>query len=246
MKSVTIIGAGFAGLSAACCLAKEGFQVTVIEKNEQAGGRASVFEEQGFVFDMGPSWYWMPDVFEHFFSLFGKKIEDYYELIRLDPSYRIYWKEDEFTDIPASADELGLLFESWEPGAFHKFKRFLSDSKLKYEKGMNDLVYKPSLSLFEFADASLIPSLVALQLFSSLKNEVRKIFKDSRIQRILEFPVYFLGALPENTPALYSLMNYADLVLGTWYPKGGMSMIPVAMKNLATELGVTFKFNTPL
>jgi phytoene desaturase len=245
-KSAVVIGSGFSGLSVASCLAKEGYKVTVLEKNEMAGGRCSVFSDSGFTFDMGPSWYWMPDTFEHYFSIFGKKVSDYYQLEQLDPSYRIFWGKDNETDIPAAMSKLEELFESWEKGAAEKLRQYMKEAAYKYERGINDFVYRPSNSWVEFADPTLLPDLLKMQLLSSLESHVRGMFKDERIRRILEFPVYFLGALPSKIPALYSLMNYADLQLGTWYPKGGMYKIVEGMEQLAKELGVTFHYHTPV
>lgn len=245
-KKVIVIGAGFSGLSAACELAKQGLEVTVAEKNECAGGRASVFSAEGFTFDMGPSWYWMPDVFEWFFAQYGKKVQDYYELKRLDPGYRVFFGKNDTTDIPASLDKLYDLFEQLEPGSSKNLKKFLTDAAYKYEVGMKDLVHKPCNNIMEFVDARLLKSLFKIQLFTSLRKEVYTKFKNDRIRKILEFPVYFLGALPSNTPALYSILNYADLALGTWYPLGGMFKIVEGMQKMAEELGVKFMFNSPV
>lgn len=242
-KKVVVIGSGFAGLSSACELASKGYQVTILEKNESAGGRASMFEAEGFKFDMGPSWYWMPDVFESFFKRYGYSVSDFYELIRLDPGYRIYYGQDDKMDVPASKQELRSLFEELEPGSGKKLDEFLKEAAYKYEKGINDLVYRPSRSIMEFADVSLLKDLFRLQLFSSIKKDIRSRFKNDKLIKLLEFPVYFLGALPENTPALYSLMNYADLELGTWYPMGGMHEIIKAMVTVAERLGVTIAYD---
>ncbi len=243
-KHIVVIGSGFSGLSAACALAKEGFKVTLLEKNESAGGRASVFSEKGFVFDMGPSWYWMPDVFEWFFDLYGYKPSDFYELVRLDPAYRIYFSSDDFIDMPASLAELYKLFEQLEPGSTPALQKFLNDAAYKYKVGMEDMVFKPCNSVLEFAELKMVKSLFTMQLFTSLRKEVYSKFKSEKIRKILEFPVYFLGALPSNTPALYSILNYADLVLGTWYPKGGMYKIIEGMQKVAENLGVEIHFNS--
>jgi len=244
MKDVIIIGSGFAGIASACYLAQAGKKVSVLEKNESVGGRASFFKAEGFSFDMGPSWYWMPDVFEKFFGDFGKKPSDYYELVRLDPGYKIFYgKNDEF-EVPASSKELGQMFEQLEPGAAAQFDKFLEDAKYKYERGINDLVNKPSLSALEFANPMLLKDLFALDLLSSIEGMVAKYFKHPKIRKILEFPSYFLGATPNKIPALYSLMNFADLQLGTWYPMGGMYEIIKGMKAVAEELGVEFITDT--
>ena len=235
-----VIGAGFAGLSAASFLAKKGWDVTIVEKNEMAGGRARKFEAEGFTFDMGPSWYWMPDVFEKYFGSFGKKVSDFYELQRLDPSYRVYFEKATW-DLPANYEALKNLFESIEPGAGNALDLFLAEAKYKYEVGVGKLVYQPSLSITEFIDFELIKGVFKLDVFQSMKTHIARYFKHPYIQFLMEFPVLFLGALPENTPALYSLMNYADIKGGTWYPKNGMYSIVEAMVKVAKSLGVQFK-----
>ena len=241
-KKVVVIGAGFAGLSAATHMARAGWEVHVLEKQATPGGRARQLKRNGFVFDMGPSWYWMPDVFERYFALFGKQVSDYYSLQRLDPSYRIYY-EQEAVDIPAGVPELKKLFESIEPGAAKQLDRFLTEAAYKYKTGMQNLVFKPGLSILEFADADVIRGVFKLDVFTSMKKHIRKYFHHPRLQQLLEFPVLFLGALPEDTPALYSLMNYADMEGGTWYPEGGMYSIVKAMTELAQEQGVQFHFS---
>jgi len=241
-RKVLIIGSGFAGLSAACFMAKGGWNVTVLEKHAAPGGRARQLKAQGFTFDMGPSWYWMPDVFERFFNCFGKKVSDYYTLHRLDPSYRIYTKHNEL-NIPAAYDSLKELFEKIEPGSAVKLDKFIREAEYKYKIGMNKLVYKPGRSLTEFFDIDVLSGIFRLNVFSSIKKHVCKYFKSEVLQQLMEFPVLFLGALPEKTPALYSLMNYAAIKGGTWYPQGGMYSIVKAMYNLAVELGVQFHFN---
>jgi len=242
-KRVVVIGAGFAGLSTACYLAKAGYRVTVLEKNDSAGGRARVFESNGFVFDMGPSWYWMPDVFEKFFADFGKKVSDYYQLLRLDPSYRVVFSKNDVWDIPADYGAFRNMLDAIEPGAAVKCDDFLKEAAYKYDVGVNDLVYRPSQSLTEFFDWRLAKGVFRLDVFTSMSKHIRKYFKDPRIIELMEFPVLFLGATPQNTPALYSLMNFADIKLGTWYPMGGMHNIVKAMHSLAIELGVNFIFD---
>jgi len=240
---VAVIGSGFSGISSACFLAKEGFDVTIFEKNSSPGGRARKFESQGFTFDMGPSWYWMPDVFESFFKQFNKEPSDYYQLERLDPSYRIFYSKEDVVDIPAGIFALCQVFEKLEPGSSIHLKKFLEEGKYKYEVGIHGLVYKPGLSFFELMDADLLKGIFKLHAFESVSTYVRKYFKHPKLIQLLEFPVLFLGAPPQKIPALYSLMNYADMALGTWYPKGGMYKIIEGMVKLAITLGVKFEFN---
>ena len=242
MKKVVIIGSGFAGMSAASFMAKEGWHVTVLEKHSMPGGRARKYSAEGFTFDMGPSWYWMPDVFERYFNCFNRKVSDYYHLERLDPSYRVYW-ENKQMDIPADYGKLLDLFESLEKGAAEKLNAFMKEAAYKYDVGINKLVQKPGRSLTEFIDIDLAKGVMKLDVFTSMKKHVGKFFKHPQLRFLMEFPVLFLGALPQHTPALYSLMNYADIKLGTWFPKGGMYAIVDGMHKLATELGVQFHFN---
>lgn len=244
MSSIAVIGSGFSGLSAAACLAQAGHQVTVLEKNSLPGGRARRFAEQGFVFDMGPSWYWMPEVFEKFYGRFGKTAADFYDLVRLDPSYRIFFGKGDIMDVPAGIPALSDLFEKREKGAGALLKKFLEEAKYKYEVGVNRLVHKPGLSITELADTELFKGLFKLDIFQSLATHVRKTFRDPGLRQLLEFPVLFLGASPGNTPALYSLMNYADMALGTWYPMGGMYQVVEAMERIAKDQGVSFEFNS--
>ncbi len=238
-----VIGSGFAGLSAATHLADAAFEVTILEKNDQSGGRARRFKTAGFTFDMGPSWYWMPDVFEQYFRSFGKSVSDYYELHRLDPSYRVYFGKSDYVDLSAQPDQLYALFERMEPGSSTKLKSFLDDAAYKYEVGIHDLARKPGRSLMEFADWRVAKGVLQLQLFSSIQKVIHRKFSNPKLRALLEFPVLFLGAMPRDTPALYSLMNYADMIGGTWYPKGGMHEIVQAMVSLAEEKGVRILYD---
>jgi phytoene desaturase len=242
-KHVVVIGSGFAGLSAATHLAASSCSVTLLEKNGSPGGRARKFEHQGFVFDMGPSWYWMPDVFDNYFDHFGKKVSDYYDLIRLDPSYAVIYGEEDTLDIPANLDEFKAMFERIEPGAGAQLDIFLAQAKYKYEVGIHDLVKKPSRSLLEFTSPGLLLDMLRMDIFQSMSKHVRKFFKSDKIIRLMEFPVLFLGETADNIPALYSLMNYADIALGTWYPKGGMHEIIKGMVKLAEEKGVQIRYD---
>ncbi len=246
-NKVAVIGAGFAGLSAAAYLAKSGCQVTVFEKNASVGGRARQIETtNGYVFDMGPSWYWMPEVFEKFFNDFGYKASDFYELELLDPGFTVVYGKNDVLDIPANFKALCQLFETIEAGSAIKLKQFMEEAAYKYKVGIEKLVYKPGLSLLEFADLDLVKGVFKLQVFTSFSKHVKKFFSHPKLIALMEFPVLFLGATPEDTPALYSLMNYAGLKLGTWYPKGGFGKVIEAMKTVAEKQGVKFYLNEPV
>lgn len=239
MKQTLIIGSGFSSLAAACYLRQQGREVLVLEKNEQLGGRASVLEENGFRFDMGPSWYWMPDIFERFFNDFGKTTSDYYSLEKLDPAYRVYFGANDFVDISAETEQIVQKFEQIDSKSGQKLQKFLDEAKKNYQIAMQDLVYQPGRSLTELMTWE---AAVRLPLFvKNISSQVSKITENPNLRSILEFPVLFLGAKPEKTPAFYNFMNWADFGLGTWYPENGMNSIVQAMVSLGKELGVEYQ-----
>jgi len=244
-QHIGVIGAGFSGLSAACYLAQKGYKVTIFEKNECIGGRNRQFNTNGFTFDMGPSWYWMPDVFDGFFDDFGHHTSDYYQLEKLNPSFSIFYDQDKM-DVPADPERLPAFFESYEKGAGEQFRKFMDSAAYKYDVGVNDLIQKPSKSLLEFANWKVMKGALKLNLLTKYDKYVRSYFKHKQLVQLMEFPVLFLGSAPHNTPALYSLMNYAGLMLGTWYPQGGMHQVVVGMAKLAKSLGVEIKTNTEI
>jgi 1-hydroxy-2-isopentenylcarotenoid 3,4-desaturase len=242
-KDIIIIGSGFGGLSAAALLAKQGHNITVIEKNDQPGGRASVWKKDGFAFDMGPSWYLMPDVFEKFFSEFNKKPEDYMQLTRLDPSYRVFFGIDDFVDISADLNKTFELFESIEPGAKEKMKTYLEKSRYEYDIAMRDFIYKDYKHLVDFFKPRLIYEGTKLHMFEKLDEYAKRYFKSDKIRKILEYTIVFLGGSPYDSPALYSLMSHVDFDMGVWFPKGGINSLTKALFKLAKEEGSTFIFN---
>ncbi len=243
-KTITIIGSGFSSLAAASYLAQSGHKVTVYEKNDSIGGRARQLKIDGFTFDMGPSWYWMPDVFERFFADFGKKTTDYYELIKLSPAYRVYFGVDEFIAIADNLPEIVATFESIEKGSGAVLEKFMLEAQSNYDIAIKDLVYRPGVSPLELITVETAKKVG--QFFSNISRDVRKKFKNEKLIQILEFPVLFLGAKPSDTPSFYSFMNFADFGLGTWHPKTGMFDVVRGMESLATELGVKFVTNAPI
>jgi phytoene desaturase len=246
MAKVSIIGSGFSGLAAACFAAKDGHEVSVFEKNSEIGGRARSFSEAGFTFDMGPSWYWMPDVFESFFNAFGKSASDFYQLKQLDPGFQIVYGQEDILQVPAKLEDLYAVFESYEKGSSHALRKFLKEAEFKYQVGMQDLVYKPAFSWLEYANLDVARGMLQSNLFSSVSSYVKSYFKDPRLIALMEFPVLFLGAMANKIPALYTMMNYSALVQGTWYPEGGMFKIIEGMEQLARSLGVQFYTDTPI
>lgn len=240
-KQIKIIGSGFSSLAAACYLAQQGHEVAVYEKNSTIGGRARQLKKEGFTFDIGPTWYWMPDVFERFFADFGKKPSDYYHLIKLNPAYQVYFGEKDFVTIADNLPEIIAVFESIEKGSGVKLASFMKEAQSNYDIAIKDLVYRPGISPLELV--TLETAKKVNQFFGNISNDIRKRFKNPKLIQILEFPVLFLGAKPSDTPSFYSFMNFADFGLGTWHPKNGMYSVILAMESLAKELGVTFYLN---
>ena len=241
-KSIQIIGSGFSSLAASCYLAKEGYKVTLLEKNDSVGGRARQIKKDGFTFDIGPSWYWMPGVFERFFSDFDKKPSDYYQLEKLDPAYKVFFGKKDSLTVGGDLDSIYKMFEQEEKGSAQHLKKFLDSAKANYETAIEDLVYNPGVSPLELVTPTTVMRVT--QFFSTVSKEVRKKIRSRRLIKILEFPVLFLGAKPSKTPAFYNFMNYADFGLGTWHPNGGMYSVVEGMKQLAEELGVVFQTNS--
>lgn len=236
MSTVIVIGSGFSSLSAASHLAKQGYKVQLFEKNSTVGGRCRQLIKNGYTFDIGPSWYWMPDIFDKYFADFGKKTSDYYELDRLNPGYKIYFQNQQELTIGDSVEKIAEEFERIEKGSGAKLKKLLKKSETNYDIAINKIVLRPGLSPFELVTTET--AVRVGQFFKSIQQIVRKDFKNPMLVAALEFPVLFLGAKPSQTPSFYSFMNYADYGLGTWHPRGGMYEIIKAMKALAEELGV--------
>jgi phytoene desaturase len=243
-KSITIIGAGFSSLAAACYLAKAGCQVSIYEKNSQIGGRARQYKHEGFLFDMGPTWYWMPDVFERFFNDFDQKPSNYYTLEKLNPAYQVYYGMGDSVKISSQLEEIYELFEKEEKGSSQYLKKFLAQAESNYNIAVKDIVYRPGISPLELITPKTATKLT--QLFFDIRRQIQKSFSNPRLIKILEFPVLFLGAKPSNTPSMYNFMNWADFGLGTWHPKGGMFEVARGMETLAKELGVEFVLNADI
>lgn len=240
-KNIAVIGSGFSSLAASCYLAQAGYKVTIYEKNATIGGRARQLKKEGFTFDIGPTWYWMPDVFERFFGDFGKTPSDYYQLKKLNPAYRVYFGENDFITIEDTLEKISSAFEKEEPGSAKKLQKFIKQALDNYNIAIKDLVYRPGVSPLELVTTKTMKKVG--QFFSTISKEVRQEFTNPKLISILEFPVLFLGAKPSNTPAFYSFMNYADFGLGTFHPKNGMFSVIDGIKTLAEELGVVIKTN---
>jgi len=236
-KDIAIIGSGFSSLAAACYLAKQGHKVSVYEKNATVGGRARQLKKEGFTFDMGPTWYWMPDVFERFFADFGKRPQDYYSLTKLSPAYRVFFGKDDYVNIADNMPDIAATFEGIEKGSGASLTEFIDEARSNYDIAIKDLVYRPGESPLELVTTQTMTRVG--QFLGNISRDVRRRFKNKKLVQVLEFPVLFLGAKPSDTPSFYSFMNYADFGLGTWHPKDGMFSVVQGMVNLAVELGVT-------
>lgn len=242
-KKVVIVGSGFGGLSAAALLARRGFEVTVVERNARAGGRAMVFEKDGFRFDSGPSWYLMPDIFERFFDLFGRKPTDYYQLVRLSPSYRIFFSPDDYVDVSDDLEANVELFEREEKGAGRNLRLYLQAASYQYRVALDEFLYKDYRSIFDFLNRRTLVEGRNLHVLESMDRYARRFFESDRLRKILQYSTVFLGGSPSNTPAIYSLLAHVDFNLGVWYPVGGMGEVVRGMQSLAESLGARFLFN---
>ena len=240
-RTVVIVGGGIGGLATACYLADAGYAVTVVEKNDQLGGRASRLEVGGFRFDMGPSWYLMPDVFERFFGQFDRHPADYYALERLDPHYRVFWKDGDRMDVRADREHAKGRFESYESGAAEAFERYLAKAEETYEVGMEHFVYTDRPRFRDYLDWDVLRNARGLSLLGSMQDHVERYFDHPKLQQVMQYSLVFLGGSPSNTPALYNLMSHVDFNLGVHYPAGGMGEVVDALVALGTELGVTYR-----
>lgn len=242
-KNIVIIGAGLSGLSVAPLLAKYGFNVSVLEKNGNFGGVAGRFSSLNFIFDTGPTWYLMPEVFEKYFAIFNKTSSDYYKLIDLDPSYRVFFKNNDYIDIRKDINHNADVFEKLEKGGGDKLKQYLEIAEYKYNTACNEFLYKDYNSIFDFLNKKILFEGLKLHLLSNLDSYAKSYFKIKKPRQILEFNTVFLGCSPDKTPALYSLMSHADIKKGVAYPEGGIYKLPEAFFKLGKELGVRYFFN---
>jgi len=249
-KRVVVIGAGFGGISAAAYLAQAGYDVTVYEKNDWVGGRARVLSRDGFRMDMGPSWYWMPEEHDRWFTDLGARREDYYAIHRVDPSYKVYYGDSEPNDprnevtVPADFGRAKAVFESYERGAGAKLEQFVDQARAKYEFAMSGFIYRNFYSPLDMLNGTFLRNIHRLNLLTSYRKLIERYFTHPYLKKILEFPVVFLGSYAAKTPAVYTLMNYIDFGLGTWYPDGGFARVVESMKQVAESKGARFVFNT--
>jgi len=239
LKKAIVIGSGFAGLSSAAYLAKAGVEVTVIEKNEYLGGRARKFKASGYTFDMGPSWYWMPEIFDNFFGDFDFTTKDFYDLIKLDPGFKIVFQESTM-EIPANWEEICLLFDKYEKNGAKRLNSFMDDAEKKYSIGLRFLYNSPGLSLSELLRKDVLFNANKLQLLTTYRKHIRRFFSNEKLISLLEFPVLFLGTSAKSAPALYSLMAYSGIKQGTFYPIGGFARVIESMVEICKKNGVKF------
>ncbi len=239
-----VVGGGIGGLAAAASLAADGADVTVFEQGDRVGGSANLITREGFRFDTGPSWYLMPGTFERFFAQFDREPSDYYELTRLDPHYRVFWKDGDRADVSDDRSQVRSLFESYEDGAGAALDDYLADAAEAYELGLKRFVYTDRSRLRDFLDWDVLKSGRALPMLRSMDDYVQEYVQHPKLRQLLEYTLVFLGGSPYNTPALYSMLSHADLNLGVYYPDGGMYAVVEALRDLGRELGVEFRTET--
>jgi phytoene desaturase len=237
-ESVTVVGGGIGGLSAAAQAAARGADVRLLERHDRVGGVAGLLEAEGFRFDTGPTWYLMPDVFERFFAQFGRSPDDYYDLERLDPHYRVFWKDGDRADVTADTAQVTSLFESYEAGAGEALEEYLGVAEETYEIGMEQFVYEDRPRLRDFLDPEVALAARGLTFLGSMQEHAADYFDHPKLQQLVQYTLVFLGGSPHNTPALYNLMAHVDLNLGVYYPDGGMASVVDGLADLAREQGV--------
>ncbi len=266
-RKVIIIGSGYGGLSSAALFAEAGFDVEIFEKNAHIGGRAGMIEvgkdkngiwrEQSisakpkkdtFRFDTGPSWYLMPDVFEHYFKLLGEDINDHLDLIRLDPSYQVVFKDTliGLTKIHGNLTKDKPTLEALEPQAVEKLEKYLHSSSKQYKIAMERFLYKNYDSVRDFMTPQMMTEGLKLNVLSNLEKYVSKKFTSKELQKILLYHVVFLGASPKNTPALYNIMSHVDFKQGVFYPMGGIYELTKSLAKLCEDRGVKIHLSSPV
>jgi phytoene desaturase len=248
-KKVIIIGSGIGGLGSAAMLGKSGYDVTVIEKNATLGGRANIFEAKGYTFDMGPSWYLMPDVFEHYFKVLDEDISEHLKLVKLSPSYRVFFSNDKelpVVDIHSDLEKDLPLFEQLEPGITPRIKEYLKRSGDQYKMAKDTFMYRNLGFSLDFLKWDVIKKGIELNPFQTMQSYLNKWFKSERVKKILEYTLVFLGSDPAKTPAMYNIMNAIDFNMGVYYPKGGIYEIVKALVNINKKHGVSFLTSAPV
>lgn len=243
MKAL-VIGGGFAGMAAAARLRNDGWDVVLIEQHDRLGGRGRVWQEGEYRFDLGPSWYLMPEVFEDFFTNLGKKREDYYPLKKLSPYYRVFFEGQDTVDVGPHLEGIYKLFEKIEPSGRKKLEAYLKTAGYKYDVALKEFLYKEYRSIFQFLNPRLLIQGSRLGVFGSLHAHVKRYFTDHRAQKILEYAMVFLGNSPSNAPALYSIMSHVDLVQGVFFPEGGMGTMVNGLQRLLEDIGVEVRLGT--
>lgn len=246
-KTAIIIGAGIGGLATACMLSKKGYKVTIVEKNSKIGGRANIYSEQGYTFDMGPSWYMMPDIFKHFFDILGENIDDYLTLKRLAPSYRIFLKSDKsHYDFYSDLEKTIQTFESIEVGSGEILREYIKTTEYQYKIARNEFMFKNYDSIFDFITKRVMTEGRKLPLFSSVENIINKKFKSEILRKVMQYQTVLLGTSPSDAPGIYSMMNYIDFVEGVWYPEGGIYRVIEVMEQIARKYDVQIQTDSPV
>lgn len=247
-KTAIIIGAGYGGLALANLLAKKGYQTHVYEKNSAPGGRIHAVRKDGFVFDLGPSWYLMPEVFEQYYQLFNQNVNEKLELVRFSPGYKVFYETQPAIEVAGELQKDAALFEAIETGAGKRLERYVRESSRIYRLALAHFLYTSFRSPLMFLKWDIVRHAprMALLAFRSLDAHVSSYFKDQRLKQLLEYHSVFLGASPFAAPAIYSLMSHLDFKSGVYYPRKGMLQLPKDLEAIGRDLGVTYHYDQPV
>ena len=246
MKHVVIIGAGMGGLATALRLRHAGYEVTVLEKQARPGGRSNVIEEDGFRVDTGPTILVMKEAFEDTYRAIGQDLDARLDFVQLDPNYRIYYHDGTHLDLYSNMAQLAAEVEKIMPHGAERLFHFIGDSARKYELGM-DFVDRNFDRITDLANPRAGLRLLQTRAHQNLYNQVARYFDgNDKLAKAFSFHSMFLGLSPFDALAMYSLITYADLALGMWYPRGGIYALIEDMLALADEMGVTIRTNAPV
>ena len=243
---IIVIGAGIGGLSLAARLAKSGFLVKIIEKNAKPGGRCNYLKKDGHLLDTGPTVFMMKEVYTKTFADMGEKMDDYIDLIRVDPSYQIYFRDGSKLIMTTNQKKMKVQMEAFEQGSYNALQQYLKEGETNYNIAMPNLIDREFKHFYNFINPKTLYLLFKLRILKKHYGYTKKFFKDSRLREAFTFQDTYLGLNPYNAPSIFSMIPYLELNQGVWLPKGGMYSIVTALTQICKNTGVDFFFDSPV
>ncbi len=240
-----VIGAGIGGIATAARLAKNGYNVTVLEKNESPGGRCNQIVQDGHRFDIGPTLFLMPEVWEETFASLGEKMGDHLDLRRIDPTYMVRFDDGLQLELTSNIGDMQAQLEAVEKTAFTGFLNYIAEGSKHYKVSLDKFVGRNFFSIFDYFSLKNLPLIFKLKALGKHYRNTGRFFKDERLKAAFTFQNMYLGLSPYDAPATYSLLQYTELAEGVWYPMGGVYAAIEALVKIAEKLGVKFIYNAP-